>query len=418
MSDTAGSVLIVGAGIVGVACAHYLARAGHRVTVIDQGRIGGGSSHANCGHVCFSHVLPLTEPGSLRAGLASLLHPDAPFRIRPPLRPHTLWWLLRFATRCTRRWMHEAARHQQTLLNSSRVEYAQMFTAGEVDAQWRRSGLLYVLRSARGMDRFAAQDAMLRAEYGVGARRIEGDALPRFDAALRPGLAGGFHYEGDVSLRPDVLMAGWTRHLAARGARFEGNCRLRSVRIARGRIAGIATERGELRADEYVFAAGAWSRQLAAELGCRIPVEPGKGYSITTSAPRIAPRHPMLFAEHGVGVTPFEDGYRLGSIMEFAGYDTSIPAPRLRQLAESARHYLHDPIGGAVQERWFGWRPMTWDSLPIIGPVPGLGNATLATGHHMLGLTMAPATGRLVAELMRGETPHIDPAPFSAARFQ
>ena len=124
----------------------------------------------------------------------------------------------------------------------------------------------------------------------------------------------------------------------------------------------------------------------------------------------------MLFPEHRVGVTPFPDGFRLGSMMELAGFDATVPARRIRQLVESARCYLHEPAG-AVRETWSGWRPMTWDSLPIIGHVPGLDNAVLATGHHMLGMTMAPATGRLVAEVLSGGDPHIDPAPFSPQRF-
>ncbi|MDE0226801.1 MAG: FAD-dependent oxidoreductase, partial [Gammaproteobacteria bacterium] len=141
------------------------------------------------------------------------------------------------------------------------------------------------------------------------------------------------------------------------------------------------------------------------------------GYSVTTTRPGACPRHAMLFAEHRVGATPFSDGFRLGSMMEFSGFDETIPAGRIRQLVDSARHYLHEPAGGEVLETWCGWRPMTWDSLPIIGAVPGLANAVLATGHHMLGMTMAPATGRLVAEMISRKTTHIDPTPFSPARF-
>jgi D-amino-acid dehydrogenase len=127
----------------------------------------------------------------------------------------------------------------------------------------------------------------------------------------------------------------------------------------------------------------------------------------------------MLFTEHRVGVSPFDTGYRLGSMMEFAGYDTTIPPHRIRQLQTSAEPYLLAPTpppGGPI-ETWYGWRPMTWDSLPIIGPVPRLENALLATGHNMLGLTLAAATGKLIAELVDGRAPHIDPAPYSPLRF-
>ena len=125
----------------------------------------------------------------------------------------------------------------------------------------------------------------------------------------------------------------------------------------------------------------------------------------------------MLFPEHKVGVSPFDQGFRLGSMMEFTGYDTSIPKHRIQQLRDSARPYLRASVDGEAKETWYGWRPMTWDSLPIIGPTPRFDNAFLATGHNMLGLSLAPSTGRLIAELITGESTHIDVSPFSPQRF-
>jgi D-amino-acid dehydrogenase len=124
----------------------------------------------------------------------------------------------------------------------------------------------------------------------------------------------------------------------------------------------------------------------------------------------------MLFPEHRVGVSPFETGYRLGSMMEFAGYDATIPPQRIQQLQDSAKPYLAISSPCGTLQTWYGWRPMTWDSLPIIGRVPKLQNAYLATGHNMLGLSLAAATGKLIAELIEGRVPHIDPAPFSPQR--
>lgn len=410
-------MLVIGAGIIGIACAHYLSRAGYRVTVIDRGRVGGGCSHGNCGHICASHVLPMTEPAALREGLKSLLKREAPFKVRPQWRVAMWWWLWQFARHCSRRRMLAAARHQQALLESSMHEYEFLLGEYAIDAEWRRQGLLYVLLTPQGMDAFAAQDAMLRREFGVGARRYEGEELPAFDAALRPGLAGAFHYETDAAVRPDALTSRWAASLRRRGVSFEENCRVSAVRIERGMLASVETDRGPRVADHYVVAAGAWTAHLAGELACSIPLEPGKGYSITMSNPGVSPAHPMLFPEHRVGATPFRDGFRLGSMLELAGFDTSVPRRRIAQLVEPARLYLVEPEGAEVRETWFGWRPIAWDSLPIIGRVPGLDNAVLATGHHMLGMTMAPATGRLVAEILGEEVPHIDPTPFSPARF-
>ena len=410
-------VAIVGGGIVGIACAHYLSQAGYAVTVIDQGRIGGGCSHGNCGHICPSHVLPLNERANLFAALGSLVNPRAPFRVRPQWRPALLRWFWEFARRCNHRHAVTAGRAMQSILDASMHEYRTLFEAPEFEAQWRSLGLLYVLQTQRGMARFAAQDAMLHETFGVVARRLEGSELPAFDSALRPGLAGGFLYEGDGFLRPDALTGNWARWLGSHGVRFEEHRRVQGVETAPGKITRLITDAGDLTAERYVFASGAWSAAVAADLGCPVPIEPGKGYSITTTRPRTCPRHAMLFAEHRVGATPFDDGFRLGSMMEFSGFDATIPARRIRQLIDSARHYLHEPVGDQVLETWCGWRPTTWDSLPIIGAVPGLANGVLATGHHMLGVTMAPATGRLVAEIIGERATHIDPAPFSPARF-
>ena len=410
-------IVIVGGGIIGIACAHYLSRAGYEVTVVDRDRIGGGCSHGNCGHICASHVLPLNEPANLLAALRSLGDPRAPFRVRPQWRPALLRWFWEFSRRCNHRHALSAGSAMQSILGASILEYEALFEAREFEAQWQPIGLLYVLRSRRGMQRFAAQDAMLRDTFGIAATRLEGGELPEFDAALRPGLAGGFLYEGDAFLRPDALTRNWTRRLVSRGVRFEENRAVQGIETTAGKITRLLTDAGDVTADHYVFASGAWSKAMAAKLGCSVPIEPGKGYSITTTRPQVCPRHAMLFAEHRVGATPFNDGFRLGSMMEFSGFDATIPSRRIRQLIESARHYLHEPAGEEVLETWCGWRPMTWDSLPVIGMVPGLANGVLATGHHMLGMTMAPATGRLVAEIVTEKPTHIDPTPFSPARF-
>ena len=410
-------VVVVGGGVVGIACAHYLSGSGYDVAVVDQDRIGGGCSHGNCGHICASHVLPLNEPANLLAGFASVVNPRAPFRVKPQWRPALLRWLWEFARRCNHRHALSAGRAMKSILDASIREYEALFRMREFEAEWQPLGLLYVLGTRRGMDRFAAQDAMLRDTFGVAATRIEGSELPEFEPALLPGLAGGFLYEGDAFLRPDALTGNWRRWLARRGVRFEENRRVHGVETTGAAIVRLLADGGDVTADHYVFAGGAWSTALAAELGCRLPIEPGKGYSITTTRPRNCPRHAMLFSEHRVGVTPFDAGFRLGSMMEFAGFDKTLPPWRIRQLIDSARHYLREPAGDEVLETWCGWRPMTWDSLPVIGRVPGIANGVLATGHHMLGMTMAPATGRLVSEII-GEGPmHIDPAPFSPARF-
>jgi D-amino-acid dehydrogenase len=410
-------VLIVGSGIIGIGCAHYLSKAGFRVTVIDRGSIASACSHANCGFICPSHVLPLTEPGAIRVAIKSLFNPSAPFRVKPRFSPALWKWMWQFAKRCNRRQMLKAGSHLKAILDSSMQEYRRLVVEESLDCEWKESGLLYVLRTGRGMREFAETDRMLSDHFGVKAERIDGKDLPSFDPGLKPGLAGAFHYQEDVFVRPDLLNLQWSKRLRDYGVTFIEHCELKGIAKSAARITHLDTSHGEMKADRFVFATGAWSARLSSDLECRIPIQPGKGYSVTMPRPDTCPRFPMLFPEHKVGVSPFDSAYRLGSMMEFSGYDTSIPDRRIQQLREAAKPYLVVPFTKGHQQTWYGWRPMTWDSLPIIGRVPSLSNAYLATGHNMLGLSLATATGKLIAEIIQDCPTHIDPTAFSPARF-
>jgi D-amino-acid dehydrogenase len=411
------SVTIVGAGIVGIACAHYLHKAGFLVRVIDRGTAGGACSHANCGYICPSHVLPLTEPAAIKSAIKSLFNPRSAFRVKPSVSP-SLWnWLFQFARRCTHTQMLSAGGSLQAILNASMNEYRHLIPAESLDCEWKESGLLYVFKTRRGLKAFGQTVQLVAEKFQVPADRIEGDELPDFDPGLKSGLAGAFHYPGDASVRPDLLNRHWVDRLRRNGVEFIENCELSGTRQSDGKIAAVQTSLGEYSSDRYVFAMGAWSTRWEKELKCSIPIQPGKGYSVTLERPQSCPQHPMLFPEHHTGVSPFRDGFRMGSMMEFAGYDSSIPDFRIQQLRDSARDYLVANVDGASVEKWYGWRPMTWDSLPVIGRTPMLSNAYLATGHNMLGLSLAPSTGRLLAELMTNQTPHIDPDPYRPDRF-
>lgn len=412
------SVLVAGGGIVGLACAHYLRQAGCEVTVIDQGDIGGECSHGNCGYICPSHVAPLTEPGAMKLALRSLFNPRSPFRVKPRFSPALAKWMLQFASRCTHQQVLTAGSHLQTILNASMAEYRSLMASEQLACEWEETGLLYVFEHERPLEGFAAEDRLLTEHFGLSATRIAGPDLCDFDPGLKPGLAGGFHYPGDASVRPDRLCSSWAERLRERGVTLREHCALSQVVREGGRITALETSQGRLSADHVVFALGARSTLWSKQLGLSIPIEPGKGYSLTLARPEHCPSHPILFPEQRVGVSPFEQGMRLGSMMEFAGYDTTIPPQRIAQLRDAARRYLVANVDGAAEETWFGWRPMTWDSLPIIGPMPGLADAYLATGHNMIGVTLAAATGRLVADLVAGREPFIPAEPYAPSRFR
>lgn len=410
-------VVIVGAGIIGIACAHFLSRAGFQVTLIDKGTVAGACSQSNCGYICPSHVLPLAQPSAIREALVSILNPRAAFRVKPRLSPAFWNWLWQFAIRCNDKQMKYAGVHLKALLDSSMGEYRKLLSELQLDVQWKDSGLLYVFQTSSGMTQFEKTEQLLSKEFGVTAQRIDGAELSTLDPALKPGLAGGFLYEDDAYVEPALLGQVWSRSLADAGVTFIENCTFQSIEKAHDRVTHVVTDIETLPTDHVVIAAGAWSVEFAQTFGCRIPIEPGKGYSITMKNPELRPRYPMLLPQHHVGVSPFEDSFRLGSMMEFVGFDASIPRHRIEQLKKSAEPYLVEPHTEAVIQEWFGWRPMTWDSLPIIGRVPDLDNAYLATGHNMLGMSLAAGTGKVITEIIQEKKTHIDSSAFSPGRF-
>jgi D-amino-acid dehydrogenase len=412
-----GQVVVVGGGVIGAACAYYLSRAGWSITVLDRGEFGRGCSHGNCGFVCPSHVLPLTVPGGVRGALKALVSRNAPFSIKPRFDPALWAWLIRFARRCNHADMMAAGHALQALLNSSRSLYDQLMKEEPFDCEWQARGMLVVFQRREAMEHHAETDRLLRESFDMGAERYDGEQLLELEPALKPGLAGGWVYRCDAHLRPDKLMSSWRHLLEGRGVTVREHCEVTSLVREGGRARAVVTGQGELPADVVVVATGAWTPFLSSHVGCRVPIQPGKGYSITMPRPARCPSMPLIFDEHRVAVTPWASGYRLGSTMEFAGYDSSLSRKRLELLREGAKPYLHEPYCEPVLEEWYGWRPMTSDSKPIIDRSPALANVLIAAGHNMIGVATATATGKLVSELVSGDRPHIEPAPFAATRF-
>ncbi len=412
-----GKVVVVGGGVIGAACAHYLSRSGWRVTVLDKGKFGAACSHANCGYVSPSHVLPLAAPGAVRKSLISMFKPDSAFRIKPRFDP-TLWgWLLRFARRGNHADMMESAKGINALLQSSRVLYDTLVKDDGLECDWQDRGILFVNRTAAGLAHATETAHLVRDHFGLTPELVEGDALTALEPSLKPGLAGAWLYRIDAHLRADKLMTSWHKSLLAAGVEVREGCEVTGIARAGSTATAVQTTQGDVTADAFVVAAGALTPKLSKSLGFKVPIQPGKGYSITMARPANCPTYPMIFEEHRVAITPFSDGLRIGSTMEFAGYNEETNPRRLAILRNGAAHYFKEPLDAPVQEEWWGWRPMTTDSRPIIGPSPAAGNLYVAAGHNMLGLSMATGTGKLVTELLNGQTPHVDPAPYSATRF-
>lgn len=403
--------------MVGACCAYYLAKAGNTITLVDRGSFGAGCSHANCGYVCPSHVLPLAMPGAVWSTLKTLFQRNSPLKVRPGVVFANLGWFLGFARKCNQRHMLSAGRAIQALLNSSRALFSELIETEQIACEWETRGLLFVFLSQKSFEHYAHTDELLRREFAMPAKRFDSSELAAREPALKPGMAGGYLYESDAHLRPDKLMSELKRVLLTRGVEIRENCAVTGIAKGEGTARAVQTSTGDISADQFVFATGAWTPQLNAALGCRVPIQPGKGYSITMPRPALCPIYPLIFEEHRVAVTPFASGYRLGSTMEFAGYDATLNRSRLALLTDAAKLYLHEPLSTPVQEEWWGWRPMTYDGLPILDRIPAASNVLIAAGHNMLGLSMATATGKLVAEMLSEAKTHLDPTPYALGRF-
>lgn len=410
-------VVIVGGGVVGAACGYYLAKRDWQVTIVEQNRFGMACSHGNCGYVSPSHVLPHAQPGAIWPVLRTMLSRNSPFIIRPRFDLKLWKWLLGFARRCNRRDMLKSAHGITALLKSSRALFDDLLAAERIDCEFESRGLLFVFKSESHFEHYAEVDRLLTQEFDTPADCLDEHALLALEPALKPGVAGAYHYKCDAHLRSDKLMDSWRTVLESQGVNIREGCKLLSFRKNGHSVSEVVTSGGSHPADAVVVATGAWTPQLAHQLQLTLPIQPGKGYSITMPRPKLCPTYPMIFEEHRVAITPFQSGYRVGSTMEFAGYDTSLNPKRLELLREGAKLYLHDPLAEPVQEEWWGWRPMMYDGLPAIGHVPAFENVLVAAGHGMLGLSMSTGTGKLIAELVAGEPPHLDVRPYSPARF-
>ena len=417
-TDSGEDVLVIGAGAVGLATALALLEDGRRVRVVDAGRVGGGSSHGNCGTVTPSHAPPLAAPGMVLRALRMMLTPDAPLYVRPGIDVPLWRWLLRFAMRCNLRDWEASARAKASLLNDSRERLAQWIRDHGLDCGFRETGEDYVYRDARVFAHGQGELALLR-ELGIDVEVIDGADYERQEPAVLPGIAGAIRFSGDAALRPDRYVAELARVVRERGGVVEERREVRGLHDDPYALV-VDTSTGPVRAQAVVLATGAWSGRLARSVGVgwlRGVMQPGKGYSITYDMPPVVPRRPLVLRERSVCVTSWGDGYRLGSTMEFSGYDTTLNARRLAALERGAREYLRHPVGPRVVERWYGWRPMSCDDVPIIGRAPGRERLWLATGHGMMGIGMSSGSAQLLADLMAGRTPDIDPAPFAPARF-
>jgi D-amino-acid dehydrogenase len=417
MEASRSDVLILGGGVIGLSCALYLLKAGASVRVLEQGTPGCGSSHGNCGTITPSHASPLTMPGTIGIALASLLRRDAPLYLNPRPNLERMRWLLGFARHCTWAEFRRAGMARGTILKRSRGLLADLIASESLDCEFAETGELYVYRTMKALATEKAHVDLL-GQMDIDIQYKTADDVLTMEPTLKSGVVGGLYHPGDASLRPDRFVSELARRVRELGGSIESGARIDGFTTAEGKVTHVRTTRGVFSGERVVMALGAWSPLLGQALDLRLPMQPGKGYSITyAQPPALVPRISLVLREASVCVTAWSSGFRLGSTMEFSGYAEGLNQIRLDALRRGAAQYLHQPEGLDEGEPWWGWRPMSVDEVPIVGASSRWSNLILATGHGMLGVSMSAATGELVAALVRGATPAIDPAPYAPARF-
>ncbi len=409
-------IVIIGGGVIGLACAHYLLEKGAEVRIIEKKQIGEGASHGNCGLLYFSDVIPLCSPGTVTQEILKTLQGISPLYIPPTLDIQRIAWLVRFAAKCRSPHMMQTARAKYEILNYSMGLFEPLLALEEMGCDFEKKGFLTVFKDPKKFEGYQKSNDLLK-PFNLGYKQLGKEETLAMEPALTPDIAGAWHHETDWYLRPELLMAAWRKHLVKKGLIIEEHCQMHDFEIQGRRVTSVRTVKGEFKADAFILATGAWAPQTAAQLKLNLPVQPGKGYSITMERPGICPQVPCVLYEKSMVVTPWKSAYRLGGTMEFSGYSTHLNPKRLGKLLEGAALYMRDPKGFPVIEQWTGLRPMTYDDMPIIDHAPGQENLIIATGHGMLGLTLATGTGKAVSDLVYGKTPEINLQPFGLSRF-
>lgn len=412
-------ILIVGGGVIGLCTAYYAMQKGHQVTVIERGSpTHDACSLGNAGMIVPSHFVPLAAPGMVGYGLRMMLHPESPFYIRPRLDFDLIRWGLLFARSATAAHVARSAPLLRDLNLASRRGYEELAGQfGDVFGLTKR-GLLMLCKSEHSLHE-EAQMAQKACALGLPAEVLSPSEAAQLDPGVEMDIAGAVHFPQDCHLSPHIFLARLTEALKAGGAQFCWETEVTGWRADRGRVIALETSQGDKQADEYVLAGGSWSPQTVRGLGLRLPIQAGKGYSLSLPKPRQMPQLCSIFTEARVAVTPMGSSLRFGGTMEITGLDPSVNRSRVDGIIKAIPKYFPDfrPEDFRDLPVWSGLRPCSPDGLPYVGRFGRYANLSAATGHAMMGMSLGPVTGKLMSEILSGETPEIALDALSPDRF-
>jgi len=411
------SILIIGAGAIGLSCALHCARRGHRVTVIERHEAQrDGCSFGNAGMIVPSHFVPLAAPGMVKLGLKMMWNPESPFYIKPRLDGELFDWALKFWRASNPEHVRRSAPLLRDLSFASRALFEEFSAQHNIGLTTR--GLLMLCKTQHGLDdeaKFAAQANAL----GVPAEVLDAKQVAALDPGVTMDVAGAILFPKDAHFTPDHYVNALQGECEKLGVKFHWETEVANLESSEGKISAVETLHGEFNADEVVLCGGSWSPVIAEELGLKIPIQAGKGYSLTLPQPRELPQLCSIFTEARMAVTPMGTSLRFGGTMEIAGLNENINPVRLRGIIKSVPKYFpkFTPEDFAGIQPWRGLRPCSPDGLPYLGRTQKFSNLILATGHAMMGMSLSPITGKLVGEIVSGEKTSFDLSLFSPDRY-
>lgn len=411
-------VLIIGGGAIGLCTAHFLLKSGAQVTVVDKGEFGHGSSLHNAGYVCPSHFVPIASPGQFAQAVKWMFNSRSPLYVKPRLDRELFAWSREFRKACSDKRMRRAMPILRDLLLESAGLIAELSRDEGMDFHLTNKGLCMLYATAPG-EAGCRHEADLAHEVGITARMVSRDELGDIDPGVRLAAHGGLFFPGDSHLVPADFVKDLAASVGRRGANLLPHCDVRGFSRTGKSVSRVSTSQGDRTADEVVLAGGAWSPAIARDLGVRILMQAGKGYSVTVPRPPVKPVLPYICYERRVAVTPFSDSLRFAGTMEIAGVDLSITRRRVEAILDAIPLYFQNVPRPSLAslEPWAGLRPVSPDGLPYIGRFRDVPNLIAATGHAMLGISLSAVTGKLISEIVSGKTPSLDLTLLAPDRF-
>lgn len=410
--------LIIGGGSIGLNSAYHLLKSGREVTILEAKEIPKASAaFGNAGQIVPSHIIPLAAPGVVTSTLKMMLNPQmSAFGMKMRLDKNYVQWLVQFARSCSEANLKRGIQPMWKLGQLSAGNFQALIEEEKFECFYQDTGMITIFKDAKTFEEGKHEGALLQ-KHGIEIEVLEKDALHQREPALRDDVIGGVHCVDDAFLNPGLFLQMLSERVQAMGAKIFEHTPVIGFVCEDGKIKKVITENAEYEAEQIILATGAWSANVARDLKIKIPIQPARGYSISMSAPKQMPRHAFTLGDRRVAVTPFGNILRATGRLEMGEFSTTPNPNWINKLENFLREYVYLDDDVKRVDSWAGLRPVTPDGIPIIGRAPLLSNLIVATGHAMVGLTMGPATGQLVAELANQKETAIDVSAFGLERF-